>query len=140
MDIFMKQSIASILKKASELPSEQEKIKCLQANASPALKLILKYCFDPSIKWLLPKGHIEYKRTKDYGLQSILYHEVRRLYLFIEDGHPTLTQEHREKLFAALLSMVASDDAELLMSIKDKKLPYPGLTKTTVKKAFTDIF
>jgi hypothetical protein len=83
---------------------------------------------------------MEYKRTRDYGLQSILYHEVRRFYLFVEDGHPTLTQPQREKLFTALLSMVASDDAELLMSIKDKKLPYPGLTKAIVKKAFTDIY
>lgn len=140
MEIFMNKSIASILKTASELPNEQEQIKCLQANATPALKIILRYCFDPSVKWLLPKGPVDYKRARDYGLQSILYYEVRRLYLFIEDGHQTLTQEHREKLFATLLGMVASDDAELLMSIKDKKLPFPGLTKATVKKAFTDIF
>lgn len=136
----MKKSIASILKQTSELPSQQEQIKCLQANASPGLKQVLKHCFDPNVKWLLPKGPIEYKRTGDYGLESVLYYETRRFYLFVEGGHPTLTDDQRLKLFTQLLSMVKSEDAELLISIKDKKLPYQGLTKATVKKAFSELF
>jgi hypothetical protein len=125
----MQKSVSSILKTASGFSDEAEKIKYLQANASPTVKLILRYCFDPSIKWLLPKGPIAYKPLRGPGNGGALYHEVRRLYLFIDGGHETLDQKNREKLFVGMLENLDEHDAELLISIKDKKLPHTRASK-----------
>jgi hypothetical protein len=70
----------------------------------------------------------------------MLYSEVRRLYLFLEGGNTNLTQLKRESMFIDLLQSIAPEDAELLIAIKEKKLPFDGLTAETVLKAFPGLF
>lgn len=135
----MKKTISWILKFTSELPNTEEKIKCLQANNHPSIKMILRYCFDPNIVWLLPETDPPYKEASEVGLESLLYHEARRLYLFVEGGNPNLQQWKREYLFIQLLEAIHPDDAKLLLSVKNKKLPYK-LSKRLVLKAFPDLF
>ena len=65
--------------------------------------------------------------------------EARRLYLFIEGGHPTLKQTRREQLFIELLEILNPEDAKLLCNIKDKKMPYKGITYNLTKEVFPDI-
>jgi hypothetical protein len=43
-------------------------------------------------------------------------------------------------MFIDVLQSITPQDAELLVAIKDKKLPYPGLTAETVLKAFPGLF
>jgi hypothetical protein len=42
-------------------------------------------------------------------------------------------------MFIELLENVAPADAKLLCSIKEKKLPYKGITADIVKEAFPDL-
>jgi hypothetical protein len=65
-----------------------------------------------------------------------LFAEIRRLYLFLKGGNPNLTKLRRETLFIELLESVHPSDAKILIAIKDKKLPYKGLTAKLVKEAF----
>jgi hypothetical protein len=65
-----------------------------------------------------------------------LYQEQRRLYLFIAGGHPDLSQLRRETLFIQVLESIPPEEAELLLAVKDKKLPYKGITKEIVQEAF----
>ena len=58
------------------------------------------------------------------------------MYLFVEGGNPSLKQLRRESLFVQLLETVSADDAKLLLAIKDKYLPYPGVTPDIIKEAF----
>lgn len=132
--------ISWILDFTSKLPNEEEQIKCLQANNNSALLTILKFCFDPNIKWLLPEGDAPYKPCEYPNVDNMLYTEARRLYLFIEGGNPNLTQLKRESMFVDLLQSINPEDAKLLVSIKDKKLPYKGLSSKTVLKAFPGLF
>jgi hypothetical protein len=134
-----RKSIAWILEFTSKLP-EAEQIKCLQANDTPAMRIILQYCFHEAAKWALPEGTPPYKVSELNDLDSILYGESRKLYLFLEGGNTNLTPLRRERLFVDLLESVTPGDAKLLISIKDKKLPYPGLTPETIKKAYPGIF
>jgi hypothetical protein len=69
----------------------------------------------------------------------MLYAEARRMYLFVKGGHPTLTQEKREKLFHDFLSNLSVDDAELMMCVKDKYLPYPTLTEDVIREIFPSL-
>lgn len=132
--------ISWILDFTSKLPNEEEQIKCLQANNNSALLTILKFCFDPNIKWLLPEGDAPYKPCEYPNVDNMLYTEARRLYLFVEGGNPNLTQLKRESMFVDLLQSINPEDAKLLVSIKDKKLPYKGLSSKTVLKAFPGLF
>ena len=134
-----RKSIAWILEFASKLP-EAEQIKCLQANDTPAIRIILQYCFHAGAKWALPEGSPPYKVCEYPNMENMLYTESRKLYLFLEGGNVNLTPLRREKMFIALLESVTPGDAKLLISIKDKKLPYAGLTPETIKKAYPGIF
>jgi hypothetical protein len=132
----MKKSISWILDFTSKLPNDEEKIKCLQANDNSAIRMILKCCFDPHINWLLPEGTAPYTPCQFPNVDNMLYAEARRLYLFVEGGNPDLKPLRREAMFIDLLQSVTPSDAELLISIKDKKMPYKGLTIKHVQAAY----
>lgn len=132
----MRKSISSILKTVSEGKTVNDKVALLQQLATEPVLIILKYAFDPSIKFILPEGAPPYKPCEFLDQEGRLYAELRRLYLFVEGGNPSLTKVKREFLFIQLLESIDKQDAELLCAVKDKKLPYKGLTASVVKKAF----
>jgi hypothetical protein len=130
-----KLSIGKILEKCMEFEKKEDKIAALRANQNPAMVQILKFMFDPNIKFLLPKGDPPYNPL-EFNEPGRLYVEARKLYLFIEGGHPTITPFKRESLFISLLENVNPEDAKLLLAMKDKKSPMKGLTKNLVSTAF----
>jgi hypothetical protein len=132
----MKLSVAEILKKVSSLRTKDEKIQALRANNSFALRTVLTGAFDKRIKWLLPQGEVPYKKSDLKDLEHVLYAEARKLYLFVEGGSPGLSQLRRETLFIELLEGLSPDDAELMTFVKDKKIPYKGITPALVREAF----
>lgn len=136
----MRKSIAWILKFTSELPNEEEQIKCLRANDNFAIKTILRGAFDPNVKWVLPEGEPPYTPCEYPNVENMLYSEVRRLYLFVEGGNDNVKPLKRESMFIDLLQSITPDDAKLLIAVKDKRLPFDGLTAETVLKAFPGLF
>lgn len=135
-----RKSISWILDFTSKLPDEAEKIKCLRANENQTILTILKYCYDPKITWALPEGEPPYTPCEFPNLDNMLWQEARRLYLFIEGGNPNLHKLKRESMFVELLQSVHPSDAKLLVAIKDKQLPYPGLNSNIVLKAFPGLY
>lgn len=132
----MKLGVAEILENASKLSKKQDKIDYLRKNFNPTIGTILKYAFDPNIVWDLPPGEPPYKPSEFPDAHGMLYTEARRLYLFVKGGNPNLTQLKRESLYIGLLESVHPSDAKLLVAIKDKKLPYKGLTENLIKEAY----
>lgn len=132
----MRLGIFQVLEKASEIKSTEEKINFLRANGSPALQQILKYACDPTIVWDLPEGAPPYTPCIYPAQEMRLFAETRRLYLFVKGGNPNLTKIKREALYIELLESIHPEDAKLLVSIKDKKIPYKGITTKLVKEAF----
>lgn len=131
-----KLAISQIIENASTLKTAQEKVAYLRQNDSSALRMVLQYAMDNRVKWALPEGVPPYKPNPNIDQEGMLYSEARRLYLFIEGGNPNLTKLKREMLFIDLIQSVHPKDAELLLSIKEKKLPHKGLTKKIVNEAF----
>jgi hypothetical protein len=130
-----KLSIYTTLQKCCELEKREFRIEALRQNSNPAMLSVLKHIFDPNIKFLLPKGNPPYEPL-DFDEPGRLYGEARRLYLFIEGGNTTITQQKRESLFVNLLENVNKEEALLLLAMKDKKSPLKGLTKNLVAAAF----
>lgn len=132
----MRKSVAEILEEASKITKKEERVAFIRANANPTLAKILQWTYDPRIKWLLPEGKVPYNPTKYLDQEGNLYSEIRRLYLFVEGGNPNLKPVRREFLFIQLLESLSPKEAELLASVKDKKIPYKGITAKFVEEAF----
>lgn len=140
----MKKGIAEILKECSLISgngSREKKVEFLKQNSSAALKGVLGFCFDPKIKWMLPEGRPPFKPiTKAHDAQEQLYSDVRKLHLFVESvEYPDLANNKREVLFIEWMEQLDPDDADLMCSIKDRVMPYPGITKKLVQEAFPSI-
>lgn len=128
--------ISEILKKASEITDDGQRAIWLRQNDSPTLRTILQGAMHPAVKWLLPEGTPPYKPCDLVDQQHRLFTEVRRLYLFQEGGNPNLKPIRREALFIELLESVDPEDAKLILAMKDKHLPFPGITPQVVNQAF----
>ena len=137
----MLKSISEILKHVSEQNTTEDKVRILHQNQqNEVLKGVLKVAFDDRIKFLLPYGAPPYKPSQYVDNQAILYREWRKMNHFIDGmGFNHLDQQKREKLFVELLENVDKDDAILIIAIKDKKIPYSGITKRLVNKAFPEL-
>lgn len=136
------ESISNLLKRVAGGEKVNGKVRLLQKYDNPTLRKILKYTFSDKVTFnQLPKGPPPYKPNDLVDQEGILYGETRRLYLFTDGGNPDLKQIRKEALFIELLEGVTPKDAELLIGMKDKKLPddYKGITKAVVSKAFPDL-
>jgi len=123
--------------------TKKEKVAILREHSCAALKAVLGYTYDPNVKWMLPAGVPPYTPLPAGADQEgRLVSEVRKFYLFV-DG-PTETQKNissarREKLFIEMLEVVDPNDAKVLLGMKDRRLPYRGLTRKLVAEAFPTI-
>lgn len=130
-------SISEILKQVSQQKDNTDK-KIMLANYrnNQALLNVLRLAFDPDIKFNLPEGDPPYKPCEYLDQQAMLYNNIRRMYLFIGEGNPNVSKLKREALFINILESIDPEDAKLLLSIKDKKIPYKGITKKLVTETF----
>ena len=131
-------SLVTIFADVAKAKNKKEKKEVLLKHENNgALKEILKYTYDPNIKFLLPPGDPPYKSVVDETENpTYLYGLVRKLYLFVEGGNPNLKSQRREYLFIELLESVHPKEAELLLQMKDKKLKCNGLTYNLVNETF----
>ena len=132
-----------ILEWCSKGKTKAEKIVRLQKNSGAQLKQILGYTLDPNVKWLLPEGEPPYKPVADSAeIEGQRQAELRRLYLFIDgstEAQINLKPMRREQLFIELLESIHPNDAKLLCSMKEKKLPFKSITKNLVSEAFPNL-
>lgn len=135
----MKKSIYNILKECAEIKSKKDRVEKLR-QVPPVVQLILKYAYDPQIKFDLPEGDPPYKPCEFMDQEGRLYTEARKLYLFIVGGNPNLTKLKRESLFIQYIESIDKDDAVLICKVKDKKLPFKTLSSTIVKEAFPELY
>lgn len=128
--------ISEMLKMINDLPDPNARLQSL-ASCSNIIPVygILKYMFDPTIKFALPSGAPPYKENENLDQQSNLYNEFRRLYLFI-DGAAQLNPLKRETIFVQVLETIDPEDAKLIIAMKDKICPYPNITYDLVFHAF----
>ena len=125
---------------ASKSKKDEKKEVLLKYANNGAFREILKYAFDPNIKFLLPPGNPPYNSIVDESDNpTYLYGLIRKLYLFVEGGNPNLKSSRREYLFIELLESLHPSEADLLLQVKDKKIKCRGLTYNLVKETFPNL-
>ena len=132
--------MSEIATKVNNAKDKPRKLKVLKDHDSVPLRQVLKGAFHPDIKWLLPKGDVPYT-PNDAPLgtdHTILSQEAKRLYLFIEGGDNTISQNKREMTFVQMLEGLSAEEAEFLIAVVNKKVnnQYKGFTANLVKEAF----
>ena len=131
--------LAEFLDKVSKLKKKEDKIAALRYNDSFQIRTILQAAFDPRVKWLLPEGTPPYTPSTLVDQENVLINDCRKLIYFVEGGSPNLKAIRRETMFVEMLEAVAPADAVLLCALKEKKLPYKGITVDLVREAFPDL-
>jgi hypothetical protein len=131
--------LSTILKKCSEFKSKDQIVEALRYNQSEPMKIVLQYMFHPQVKFLLPEGKPPFKYC-EFDEPGMLYKEARKLSHFVDGLNPNLKQVKRESMFIDILQTVVPDDADLLIAMKDKTSPFPGLTKDVAYAAFPELF
>lgn len=135
--------ISEIFNKCREMKAEADKIAFLKQHDCTPLKQILYANFSNKIKFLLPVGKTPYIPSKEVAVdisETNLFRETRRLYVFIEGGCNALRPEKRVQLWIELLESLHQDEAELLDSLKDKKLELKyGINRSIVEAAFPSL-
>ena len=131
---------SEILRNLGKIKSKKDKVLYLKEHNTEALRHVIKASFDPKIKWSLPDGEVPYKinEAPEGTEHNVLSYEARKLYHFIEGGNPSLSQNKRESMFIQMLEGLHSDEAGLLLNVKNKELHrvYKGLSDSVVKEAF----
>jgi hypothetical protein len=130
--------IAEILSEISKIKKFEERQNALASCAqNDSLIRILHAAYHPDVKFLLPDGAPPFtKLEKGVDAQGSLYRESKKLYLFIEGLAPQLHDLRRQTLFVQVLESLDPDDADLLLAVKDKTLPYDGITYELVATTF----
>jgi hypothetical protein len=131
-------TLAHVLKSISEIKDKKERVEALKVNGIEPLKAILVGMFHPHIKFALPETDPPYHPSQ-FNDASVLMRSTKQFFHFAEGGSD-ISQMRREKLFIDLLESCDPADAELVLAMKNKKSPYPGLTKDVVLAAFPELF
>ena len=128
-----------IFTQVNNAKDKPKKIEVLRKYDSQGLRQLLKAAFDPKITFDIPEGIPPYiaNEAPTGTDHTSLLDEVRKLYLFVKGGS-NIPKVRKETLFIQMLEALHKNDAEALISIKDKKLNlvYKGLTENVVKEAF----
>lgn len=135
--------ISAILEDISKTKSRTDKVmKLRQQGNNNALKAVLQAAFDERIVFELPEGEPPYKKSEDMiDNTGGLYQEFRKFYIFTKNKRSAnIKQMKREMVFIQVLESVHPKDAELVIAMKDKKIPYKGITKKLVQEAYGEDF
>lgn len=135
------ESLPFIFGEVAKAKTKDQKKETLIKYDNSALRELLRYAFDPNLKFLLPPGTPPHRYAGDTNEPNptYLYGLVRKLYLFVEGGNTALKQARREYLFIEMLESIHPSEAELLLQVKDKKVKCRGLTYNLVKNTFPDL-
>ena len=136
-----KEGVAEILARISKLKTKKQRVQAMRTEHNIALENIIDLCFNPNLKFDLPTGKPPYKpQPKEADCQATLYANLRKFGIFLKPGsYPHMKQLQRETQFVQFLESLDPDDAELVIAIKDKKMPYKGITRGLFQEAWPSL-
>ena len=132
--------INEIFLKVNNAKDKPKKIDVLRQYDKPALRQILKGCFDPKIEWELPEGIPPYiENDVPAGTEhTLLINETKKLWQFVKGADAATNKLQKETMFIQMLEGLHKDEAKVLLDMKNGTLnkTYKGLTSDMVREAF----
>ena len=142
---YSRRTVLDIITGIAALPTDAERVDALRASPLQ-VKQILYMVFGP-VEMDLPRGEIRFTpiSTRAWSELSeapdddLLASEAPRLLrIFAQGVHPALTSRRRLELFLDILERVPRGEADLLLAMKDKRLPegLSAITREAVDEAW----
>jgi hypothetical protein len=130
----------SILKAIDELKGKDEKIKALREKRHPSTDLLFKLTYRDDIEFDLPDSAPPFVASK-WDEAGNFHQEIKRAArVFVKGATPGLSKVKIEGLFISTLEYVDKDDAQLLIGMIGKKLPFKTLNKKLIEEALPELF
>lgn len=133
--------ISTILKDVSKKKFKKDRVRELKSHwPNKTLAEILYYAYSDDIEFDLPEGEPPYNECDVLDNDGGLYRNSRKLRIFVKGGeYKDIPAIRKETLFVELLESIHPEEAKLVLAIKDKKIPYRGITKEIVQEAFPNL-
>lgn len=130
-----------ILTQTAQIEERAEQITFLKMHQSKHFHEALAFGYDDRVTWLLPVSNPPYKPYEGDDASMNFHRECRlgKLLYFVRGGKAqNATALHRENIFIQLLESLEAKDAELLLTLKNKKLPV-GISKELIEEAYGEL-
>jgi len=134
--------IFEIFNLISKAKNKAEKLAVLRKHESWALKDVCRGIFDDRVQFKLPaSGKVPYEANRVESTPSSLLKLNTRFKFFVKGVRDCeqLIPVKRERMFIDLLESIHAEDAEILVSMINKKNPVKGLTKKLVQEAYPQL-
>ena len=141
-------SIVEILGLVEETKGKQSKVDILkQFNGRNDVKYALKAAFDPRVVFTLPEGLpdgfvIGDPDTPEGAMDMAPERFIRvfkRMQYWVEGGSAQASQSKREEIYLNTLRSLEKSEAEFLVAIKEKTMPFKSVTKEICELAGFDL-
>ena len=141
-------SVVEILGLVEETKGKQSKVDILkQFTDRNDVKYALKAAFDPRVVFTLPDGLpdgfvVGDPDTPEGAMDMAPERFIRvfkRMQYWVEGGSAQASQSKREEIFLNTLRSLEKSEAEFLLEIKDKKMPFKSVTKEICELAGFDL-
>jgi hypothetical protein len=138
-------SLGNYLAEIASLDSREEAITALVLvnHKVPQLSAVLQLAFNENIEFLMDLGPFDIPQPSEpYDLEGTLIVGLKKIGRFIAvDGipqNPQLDKDRRKVLYSDWLSEMPQEDQDLMLAVKDKKLPdsMSSITWDMVNEAF----
>ena len=135
--------VAEILSEASKLKVKKDKIEFLsQYKNRKDLEHLIKGAYHPAIEWLIPDGplpqNVKFSDVPAVDLADDRLIRAYRMFRYLVKGGPDTPQAKREEIYLNLIRSLHKSEAELLISVVSKKIPYKGMTRALMLEIFPD--
>ena len=133
--------VYEILDQVAKQTKRTEKINILRQHSGvTALKDVCRGFFDDVVQWNLPPGSPPYESAPEESIPSTLRKQNQQFRYFVKGGQgDRLPAFKREKIFIGVLESIHPKDAEIVISMTNKKPTTKGFTKKLVQEAFPDL-
>lgn len=135
--------ISDIFKEIEKTTGRKNKIAKLQEyENNKTFMQILEAVSDVRVVFELPEGTPPYESSDDMiDNTGGLYQEIRKMYIFTKNRRSAeIHRIKRERIFIEFLESIHPEDAKLMLGVKEKKLPYKGITTKLIEEAFPERF
>lgn len=141
-------SVVEILGLVEETKGKQSKVDILkQFTGRNDVKYALKAAFDPRVVFTLPDGLpdgfvVGDPDTPEGAMDMAPERFIRvfkRMQYWVEGGSAQASQSKREEIYLNTLRSLEKSEAEFLVAIKDKTMPFKSVTKEICELAGFDL-
>ena len=131
--------VYEVLEKVESAKSKKEKVEILKTNESWALKDIIRGSLDPNVLFNLPEGSPPYTPCEGHNAPSNLLKRNKDFRFFVKGGPgDKLPAFKRESIFIALVESIHPKDAELVISMINKKFN-KKIKREVIREAFPNL-